>query len=52
MHINYSIFQQHYEEKMQVGLPILRQHILLQLGERFNVHLFQDSVTCAMKDKP
>jgi hypothetical protein len=52
MHINYNIFLQHYEKKMQVGLPIFRQQLLLQHGERFNMHSFQDLVTCATKNKP
>jgi hypothetical protein len=43
-HINYNIFLQHYEGKVQVGLLDMRQQTLLQPKERFNVHLFQDSM--------
>jgi hypothetical protein len=50
--MNYSIFLQHYKEKVQVGLFVMKQQTMLQLGERFSVHLFQDSVMCVAKDKP
>jgi hypothetical protein len=34
MHINYNIFLQHYDEKMRVGLLVMRQQTLLQpMGE-------------------
>jgi hypothetical protein len=52
MHINYNIFLQHYEEKMQISLFVMKQQTLLQLGERFNMHLFQDLVMCIVKNKP
>jgi hypothetical protein len=52
MHINYNIFLQHNEGKMQVSILVMKQQTLLQLGERFDVHLFQDLVMCTMKNKP
>jgi hypothetical protein len=47
-----QLFLQHYEEKMRVCLFIMRQQIMLQRKERFNMPLFQDSVMCTVKDKP
>jgi hypothetical protein len=52
MHINYNIFLQHYEEKVQISLLVMRHQTLLQLGERFNMHLFQDLMMCTLKNKP
>jgi hypothetical protein len=45
-------FLQHYEEKVQVGLLVMKQQTMLQLGEKFSMHLFQDSMMCVVKDKP
>jgi hypothetical protein len=47
-----QLFLQHYEEKLRVGLLVMRQQILLQPRERFSMHLFQDSIMCTTKDKP
>jgi len=33
-------------------LVVMKQQTLLQLGERFKMHLFQDLVMCTVKDKP
>ncbi len=52
LHINYNIFLQHYKEKMRIGLLVMRQQTLLQLGERFSVHLFQNLVMCVARNKP
>jgi hypothetical protein len=51
MHVNYNIFLQYYEEKVQVSLLVMKEQTLLQPKDRFNMHLFQDSMMCTTKNK-
>jgi len=37
---NYNVFLQHYEEKMQVGLLIMKQQTMLQLGRRGSMCIY------------
>jgi hypothetical protein len=51
MDINYKNFLPHYDGKVWVGLLVMRQRILLSLGERSNVHLLQGLVMYTMRNK-